>query len=841
MRKLLFWFLFLPVATFLALGQVKTFENFDSPDPNTFFTTSKDAVCRIDLSTETVDKKEGAAALRLRAVLPSANSWGAYTQVGLKFQNPPNDWSNNDTLSLWVKVTAPPTHPEAMSFRLQVTEENAGEQGEVWVFQNNSILDAANGWVNLKIPLLERTPTDGSLSPDSTGFCIAPANWGWPPFINKKFDAHKIATWYLTQLTIIDIADSVEVLYDDFQQTGSKAKPVIIFNGAAFPGTVTNTWAWGQSTISVEKGAGASGPQSNAIKWIQGDEWKSGWSGWGVDVKENMAAAWLKDTIKIKLKCAPNGAGVDDSLRLQIESPSGHKKGVVFDLIDDGTWHQYNFPIKDLVYTDGSTSIDSTNITVFGLMAEADAVVGRTIYVTDFWTGNPEFDVIPPAAPTGVLALGGQYKNVVTWTDVSGEPSATYDVYASEKQFASITDTLVEDIPPYKIAPLKGAAEHLLRYPLVDHDVTFYYGVTATDEAGNISAVGVSSAVTTKAKGVATIAKAPPTNIAIDGDLAEWESSGIKPIVISTVAATGQGHVEGGKVEGDVDLKVQSYLAVDANNLYFAFDVDDDVVGKTNDSIIYYTKGTYGVDGCDFFLGLYDARGMRHRGYTKGSQPDYHFRFTRFGALLDDGAGKYLDKGAASYKWVEKGLVPGYYIEGKIPFKMLADSLGGGATVFAPVEGMRIPIDYSINDNDDKNPTGQAWESREGIICYSPLNNDNAWRNAWQWTHTWIGAKPSTGVQRNTGVVATAFELSQNYPNPFNPTTNIRFSIPNAGLVSLKIYDILGREVMDVMNQYQDAGSYTVSLDASKLATGIYVYRLASGSFSSTKKMMLLK
>jgi hypothetical protein len=90
-------------------------------------------------------------------------------------------------------------------------------------------------------------------------------------------------------------------------------------------------------------------------------------------------------------------------------------------------------------------------------------------------------------------------------------------------------------------------------------------------------------------------------------------------------------------------------------------------------------------------------------------------------------------------------------------------------------------------------------------------------------------------------LLPTVYCLEQNYPNPFNPTTSIKFSIPQSGMVSLNVFDILGREVMTVLNQFQTAGSYTVNLAASKLATGTYVYRLESGSFSSVKKMMLIK
>jgi len=83
--------------------------------------------------------------------------------------------------------------------------------------------------------------------------------------------------------------------------------------------------------------------------------------------------------------------------------------------------------------------------------------------------------------------------------------------------------------------------------------------------------------------------------------------------------------------------------------------------------------------------------------------------------------------------------------------------------------------------------------------------------------------------------------LVQNYPNPFNPSTTIHYEIPNNGFVTLKVYDILGREVKTLVNQYESKGRYNVNFNASNLASGIYIYRLQSGSFISTKKMLLLK
>ena len=91
------------------------------------------------------------------------------------------------------------------------------------------------------------------------------------------------------------------------------------------------------------------------------------------------------------------------------------------------------------------------------------------------------------------------------------------------------------------------------------------------------------------------------------------------------------------------------------------------------------------------------------------------------------------------------------------------------------------------------------------------------------------------------GVAPKAFELSQNYPNPFNPSTTIEYSLVSSGLVSVRVYDVLGREVATLVNERQESGTYSVRLDASKLSSGIYYYTLKAGASISTRKMLLLK
>ncbi len=100
---------------------------------------------------------------------------------------------------------------------------------------------------------------------------------------------------------------------------------------------------------------------------------------------------------------------------------------------------------------------------------------------------------------------------------------------------------------------------------------------------------------------------------------------------------------------------------------------------------------------------------------------------------------------------------------------------------------------------------------------------------------------PIVSVEDEISFHPEEYNLCQNYPNPFNPTTVIRYSIINPDLVKIKIYDVLGREVSTLVNEFKQVGNYEVQFDASGLASGIYLYRIESGNFIQTKKMILLK
>ena len=102
--------------------------------------------------------------------------------------------------------------------------------------------------------------------------------------------------------------------------------------------------------------------------------------------------------------------------------------------------------------------------------------------------------------------------------------------------------------------------------------------------------------------------------------------------------------------------------------------------------------------------------------------------------------------------------------------------------------------------------------------------------------------QPQSSLSEDLEKLPVKYELKQNYPNPFNPLTNISYSIPVSGFVTVKIYDLLGKEIQTLVHEFQQAGNYSFNFDANTLTSGIYFYELRVGKdFAETRKMLFLK
>ncbi|HZW40437.1 MAG TPA: T9SS type A sorting domain-containing protein [Ignavibacteriaceae bacterium] len=107
------------------------------------------------------------------------------------------------------------------------------------------------------------------------------------------------------------------------------------------------------------------------------------------------------------------------------------------------------------------------------------------------------------------------------------------------------------------------------------------------------------------------------------------------------------------------------------------------------------------------------------------------------------------------------------------------------------------------------------------------------------WTELPFNVLNPTSVNERTTIID--YSLEQNYPNPFNPSTKIKYAVPKQGLVSIRVYDILGKEVVHLVNKDMNAGEYEVDFNGSSLSSGIYFYQIQTGSYLETKKMLLIK
>jgi endo-1,4-beta-xylanase len=130
---------------------------------------------------------------------------------------------------------------------------------------------------------------------------------------------------------------------------------------------------------------------------------------------------------------------------------------------------------------------------------------------------------------------------------------------------------------------------------------------------------------------------------------------------------------------------------------------------------------------------------------------------------------------------------------------------------------------------------GQTWQT----TCYL-VRSDGTSRPALLWLAQYVKDNP-TSVGRTVSSLPSTYRLEQNFPNPFNPTTNIRYSISKTSKVTLRVFDLLGREVQSLVNTVQAPGQYTVTFSGRDLASGVYFYQLTAGSFTKTQKLMVLK
>lgn len=190
-------------------------------------------------------------------------------------------------------------------------------------------------------------------------------------------------------------------------------------------------------------------------------------------------------------------------------------------------------------------------------------------------------------------------------------------------------------------------------------------------------------------------------------------------------------------------------------------------------------------------------------------------------------------------------VIPGYVSTIRDSSIITLDGWGTLTTQYGTFQVLRTQERHWIKEylngqlTTNKQSVSYAWFDQRGITILSYTNPSDSVNFT---TATIIEAElsPASAEQINN-FVPDNFQLEQNYPNPFNPTTTIRYALPEVSFAMIKVYDMLGNEVITLINEEQAAGNYEVDFNATGLSSGMYFYTLKAGNFVETRKMLLLK
>jgi hypothetical protein len=242
------------------------------------------------------------------------------------------------------------------------------------------------------------------------------------------------------------------------------------------------------------------------------------------------------------------------------------------------------------------------------------------------------------------------------------------------------------------------------------------------------------------------------------------------------------------------------------------------------------------INGSDIFVGTY-GEGIFYSGNNGANWTSVLTGNTIFALAINGStvfAGTY---GGGVFRTTNLGM--NWYLTG-LTSLMITDIVIKGINVFVSTSASGNAGIFKSNDN------GISWEQ---------INQGLPEQNAGDLNFTQtdlIASVYNHGLYRrplseviSVKIISTEipyeFDLEQNYPNPFNPVTNLEFGISELGFVSLKVYDLLGKEVVTLVNEKLSPGEYKVEFDGSGLTSGVYFYRLTAGEFTETKRMMLVK
>ncbi len=430
------------------------------------------------------------------------------------------------------------------------------------------------------------------------------------------------------------------------------------------------------------------------------------------------------------------------------------------------------------------------------------------------------------------------------WAD-NALGTETYNIYVSE---SAITNLTAPGVTKIGTSVPHGSQLWAHRPWTTDGAVkNYYYAITAFDGTaetplttqGKAGPVAVKTSTTLKIKYDSTFA----TKFQLDGlddEFATFKTNQIKP-----ENANGPRSVAPSPIwnSASIDMNWKTTLVVDAKYLYISADVTDDQLRTATD------QQAWQGDALEFYLGFYDIFGLKET-HGKGSGTaagDWRIGFNSLGqTTLAGGAGTTIPGVEATV--FQKLSGDGYIVEARIRLDSMVLN-----KKFDVYSGLLMPCRIDGNDNDPKKAADTTGGLTRGLMAqfggwdYYSQNTDLKLDNHWQRPQTFGvlevvgGPKRPTGVSTENAGLPLEYRLYNNYPNPFNPSTLIRYDLKENVRVSINVYNVIGQKVATLVNEHQQAGYHSVSFNAAKFSTGVYIYTIEAGNFKQVKKMMLLK
>ncbi len=353
-----------------------------------------------------------------------------------------------------------------------------------------------------------------------------------------------------------------------------------------------------------------------------------------------------------------------------------------------------------------------------------------------------------------------------------------FDIYySSDSNFDTASANLIKDAG---VSFDSAAGEYSYTVDGLNNYTKYNFLIRVSDELGNFE------------KNYKILSATPPkqsssSSITIDGNFNDWANVPVLNQPPNPLESTGD------SPQPDADF-ANFWVTNDTSNLYISYSV----AGTISSSYFYHVYISTDTNN--------------NSGYVYNDSASIGAEYM----IENSGLYKYTGTGGSDWSWSSAAGI------------QKADN-GGRTELSIPLTTLNISV-----------PTGRVRIIFQVNSAAAPYSLMDIAPNNYKSQYYSYDLNQVSEVNK-AGNTVYSFRLEQNYPNPFNPSTEIKYIIPESGFVTLKVYDVIGREIKTLIDDYQSQGVHAVKFNADNLSSGIYFYRINYGNFSQVKKMLLLK